>query len=38
MDARDLWTHKAIRSLSGLQVNLRAHASAMYKLTTSLQP
>ncbi len=38
MDARDLWTHKAIRSLSGLQVNLRAHASAMYKLTTSRQP
>jgi alpha-galactosidase len=38
MDARDLWTHKAITSLSGLQVNLRAHASALYKLTTPREP
>jgi hypothetical protein len=38
MDVRDLWTHKSRGSLSGLQVNLRAHASALYKLTTSGKP
>jgi alpha-galactosidase len=38
MHARDLWTHKFLGSLSGLHVNLRAHASALYELTTSRQP
>jgi alpha-galactosidase len=33
MDVRDLWTHKSLGSLSSLHVNLRAHASALYKLT-----
>jgi hypothetical protein len=38
MDVRDLWTHKSLGSLRGLHVNLRAHASALYKLTTSAKP
>jgi alpha-galactosidase len=33
MDVRDLWTHKSLGSLSSLHVKLRAHASALYKLT-----
>jgi hypothetical protein len=33
VDVRDLWTHKSLGSLSSLHVNLRAHASALYKLT-----
>lgn len=32
MGVRDLWTHKSLGSPSSLHVNLRAHASALYKL------
>ena len=32
-EVRDLWTHKSLESLSGLHVNLRPHASGLYKLT-----
>ena len=35
---RSYGAHKSLGPLSGLQVNLRAHASALYKVTTSREP
>ena len=34
-DVRDLWTHKSVDTANGLEVNLRPHASALYRVTTS---
>lgn len=31
---RDLWTHKAVGELSGIHVELRPHASALYRVTS----
>jgi alpha-galactosidase len=34
-DVRDLWTHKALASQQNLHIELRPHASALYRLTLS---
>ena len=34
-EIRDLWTHQPLVSQQGLHVNLRPHASALYRLTLS---
>jgi hypothetical protein len=34
-DVRDLWTHKALASQLNLHIELRPHASALYRLTLS---
>ena len=31
--ARDLWAHKSLGSLRSLQVNLKVHASALYRVS-----
>jgi len=33
--AHDLWSHKSLGQLSGIQMTLRPHASALYRVTTS---
>jgi len=34
-DVRDLWSHKAVDTPNGLEVNLRSHASALFRVTTN---
>ncbi|HUC28328.1 MAG TPA: glycoside hydrolase family 27 protein [Candidatus Acidoferrum sp.] len=35
-DARDVWQGKPLGALSGVQIELRPHASVLYRLTTAL--
>jgi alpha-galactosidase len=35
IDVRDLWNRKSLGAQSNIQVELRAHASAMYRVTAT---
>ena len=37
-EARDLWTHKSVDTTKGLHVELRPHASVLYRVKTSTAP